>query len=375
MKFNASKDVFAESLQKVIGVLPTKTTLPVLNNILLQIKSDRAYFTGTDLEVSITTSCPVTVEEEGALAVPGRRFSDIVRELPDLPISLESDPGNHLTLKNEKGIYKFIGEDEEEFPNINVEEADFEFTLSGETFRRMVEKTIYAVSTDELRTTLMGVYMQVFPTELRMVATDGHRLAKISNKDFQAGDNTAAVILPTKGLNLVIRNVDPEEDLRIAVSENHVIFSFRETRIYTKLINGQYPNYERVIPLDNKIEMYVNRDLMMAAVKRVSIFSSQYTHQVRFHLSPGSLVIQAEDVEVGGEAQEAIPVDYSGEPMEIGYNAAYILDILRHIDTEDVVFRLKDPGTAAIIEPSPQAEGEDLMKLLMPIRLNETPAA
>ncbi|MDQ7051732.1 MAG: DNA polymerase III subunit beta [candidate division KSB1 bacterium] len=371
MKFNANKESFAQSLQKVVGALPAKTTIPVLNNILLRIEGDKAFFTGTDLEISITTSCPVEVLEEGTIAVPGRRFFDIIRELPDLPISLESDPMNHLQLKNDKGVYKFIGESEDEFPHIEVEEADFEFVLPAETFNRMVEKTIYAVSTDELRVTLTGVYLQILPNELRMVATDGHRLAKISYKRFQGGESTISVILPTKALNLVTKNISPETDLKALISENHVIFTFDETKIYSKVINGQYPNYERVIPIDNNIEMHVNREMLMAAVRRVSIFSNPYTHQIRFSISPSSLVVQAEDVEMGGEAQEAIPADYSGEPMEIGYNAAYILDILRHIDSENVVFRLKNPETAAIIEPSEQQENEDLMKLLMPIRLND----
>jgi len=371
MKFNANKETFSQSLQKVVGALPAKTTIPVLNNILLRIENDKAYFTGTDLEISITTACPVEVSEEGAIAVPGKRFFDIIRELPDLPISLESDPSHHLQLKNEKGIYKFVGEDPEEFPHIDVEESDFEFVLPAETFNRMVEKTIYAVSTDELRATLTGVYLQILPNELRMVATDGHRLVKISHQQFKGGESPISVILPTKALNLVSKATGPDMDLQIQISESHVVFTFDETKIFTKVINGQYPNYERVIPIDNNIEMHVNREMLMAAVRRVSIFSNPYTHQIRFSLSPSSLVVQAEDVEIGGEAQEAIPADYSGEPMDVGYNAVYVLDILRHIDSENVVFRLKNPDTAAIIEPSEQQENEELMKLLMPIRLND----
>ncbi len=371
MKFTANKEDFFNSLQKVIGVLPTKTTIPILGNVLLRLENSKLNILGTDLEISISTYCEVNGSEDGALSVPGKRFFEIVRELPNIPITVETDVSNHLTLANEKGVYKFVGESEDEFPHIAVEEAEFEFALTGEKFIRMVEKTMYAASTDELRTTLMGVYLQIFPNELRMVATDGHRLAKITDKSFSS-DQTASAILPLKALQLVTRNLQPDTSLTIAVGENHVVFSFDETRVYTKVIEGQYPNYERVIPLDNQLELFVNRDMLMAAVKRVSIFSNQFTHQIKFSLSPSSLVIQAEDVEMGGEAQESIPVDYSGKSMVIGYNAMYLLDILRQIETQDVLFQLKDAGSAAIVKPSEQNENEELMMLLMPIRLSDT---
>ncbi len=371
MKFTANKEEFFNSLQKVIGVLPAKTTIPILSNILLRLEDGKLNISGTDLEISITTTCEVSGAEDGALSVPGKRFFEIVRELPDLPLSIETDATNHLTLSNEKGLYKFMGENEEEYPHIAVEEAEVEFTLPAEKFNRMVDKTIYAVSTDELRTTLMGVYLQVFPNELRMVATDGHRLAKISDQSFSGNEATISAILPTKALHLVTRNLAPDEEVTISMGENHIVFSFASTKIYSKLIEGKFPNYDRVIPIDNQINMYINRDLLISTLKRVSIFSSPYTHQIILSLSPSSMVVQAEDVEMGGEAQESLALDYSGPEMDIGYNAAYLLDILRHVDTEEVLFELKDPGSAAIIKPSEQQEKEDLMMLLMPIRLND----
>ncbi|KAA3656822.1 MAG: DNA polymerase III subunit beta, partial [Calditrichaeota bacterium] len=207
--------------------------------------------------------------------------------------------------------------------------------------------------------------------ELRMAATDGHRLAKICDLSYRGDDDLVSVILPTKALHLVTRNLEESDMLEIGVGENHVTFSMGSTKIFSKVIEGQFPNYDRVIPKDNDLQMFVNRDLLMSTVRRISIFSSIYTHQVKFSINPASLVIQAEDAEVGGEAQESIPVEYSGEPMQIGYNGTYIHDILRHIDSDDVVFQLKNAGSAAIIRPAAQQENEDLMMLIMPIRIND----
>lgn len=372
MKFSVNKADLFDSLQKIIGVIPTKTTIQILSNLLLSIEDEKLQLSATDLEISMNTTCNVTDGENGALTIPARKFFEIIRELPDLPITIEADDRNHIKVTTEKGVYKLIGESEEEFPQIAVEEADLEFYIASDKINRMIEKTIFAVSADELRTTLMGVYLQVFANELRMVATDGHRLAKIIDKAFTGNDKNTAVILPTKALQLVQRNIEEDERVKISIGENHITFSCGDTKIYSKLIEGQFPNYDRVIPLDNELKMYVNKDLLASAVRRVAIFANQYTHQVKFLLSSSSLLIQAEDIEIGGEAQESIPVDYTGESFDIGYNAAYMLDILRHLEVEEVVFNLKDPTSAVIIQPGEQKKDEDILMLLMPIRLNDS---
>lgn len=385
MKFSVNQADFFNSLQKIIGVIPAKTTIPILGNLLLRLESNSLEISATDLEISLRTSCPVKNGVDGALTVPARKFYELIRELPELPLVLEVDDQYHLKIETEKGLYKLIAESEDEFPEIAVEEADFEFFISSAKLERMIDKTSFAVSTDELRSTLMGVYMQVFANELRMVATDGHRLAKFVDKTFTGKDDVAPVILPIKALQLVLRNLpggkadagrqagrEEDERVKVSIGENHITFTCGQTKIYSKLIEGQFPNYERVIPIDNDLKMFVNKDLLAAAVKRVSIFANQFNHLIKFSISPSSLVIQAEDVEVGGEAQESLPVDYTGDALEIGYNAAYLLDILRHIDGSDVVFNLKDPGSAALISASEQSSEEDVIMLLMPIRLNDT---
>ncbi|HHL72633.1 MAG TPA: DNA polymerase III subunit beta [Bacteroidetes bacterium] len=372
MKFSVNKTDFFVALQKVIGVIPTKTTIPILGNILLRLEDETLFVSGTDLEISIKTSCTVYDTEEGAVAVPGRKLFEIIRELPEIPITLAVDDSNNITLSTDKGMYRFVGETDDQFPQIGVEDAETSFSIVAEKYMRMIDKTAFAVSTDELRTTLMGVLMEIVSSELRMIATDGHRLAKICDKSFHGSDQMASVILPTKALHLVAKNFEPDAMLNISIGDSHVTLADANTTIYSKVIEGQFPNYERVIPIDNDIEMVVNRELLISSVKRVSIFSSAFSQQVKFNISPSSLVIQSEDIDVGGEAQESIPVDYSGDAINIGYNAQYIQDVLRHLDTEEVIFKLRDGGSAAIVRPSEQVEDEDLMMLIMPIKLNDT---
>ncbi|MGH7596782.1 MAG: DNA polymerase III subunit beta [bacterium] len=389
MKFVVKKNDLFQCLQRIIGVVPVKTTIPVLTNILFELEGQQLRLTGTDLEVSIITYLDVHGEQGGTAAFPAKRLFDIIRELPDLPITLESDKNNRLALATDKGTYKLAGESSDEYPHIASEPFVSQINYPTERFLRMIDKTVFAVSTDELRTTLMGVLMELRPHELRLVATDGHRLAKITDTTYTAPAATddkpnalfvkpesgvMQAIMPTKALQLLTRNVEQSERLEVAISENHLTFRLGATTIYSKLINGQFPNYERVIPMDNELTMTVDRDLLAASVRRAVIFANQISHQIRWSLEPGKVTISAEDVQVGGEARETLATQYEGKAMDIGYNAQYVLELLRHVDSEEVFIKLKDPGSAAIVEPAQQKEGEAYMMLLMPIRLNEAAA-
>jgi DNA polymerase-3 subunit beta len=371
MKFTVTKNTLFEALQRMISIIPTKTTIPILTNILFELDKSRLTLTGTDLEVSILTSQEVLGERDGKAAFPAKKLFDLIRELPDTPLSFDSDAGNRLTIKTEKGQYKISGESSDDYPHIAAEEQTLFFSYSPATFVKMVDKTVFAVSSDELRTTLMGVLLDFKPNELRMVATDGHRLSKIRDLQFSYTGEAMQVIMPVKALQLLSRNTGAVKEMGIGISRDHITFKLGEATIHSKVINGQYPAYERVIPGDNNMIMHVDRDLLSAAVRRSSIFASQHTHQMRWSLEPNALTVLAEDVEAGGNSHETISVEYDGERMEIGYNANYVLEILRHLDAEQAVFRLRDGGSAAIIEPLNPPAGLDFMMLLMPIRLNE----
>ncbi len=371
MEFKVNKKELYQAIQNIIGVIPVKTTIPILSNLLLDLQGNELTLTGTDLEVSISTKISVQGKEDGAIAVPAKVLHEIVRELPEFPVEIKSEEGYKITLNTEKGFYRISGESKEDFPKISIEESKGSFSVPSEKLTNMIDKTIFAVSADELRTTLMGVYLKVMENELRMVSTDGHRLAKIVDKGFKSSGFESETIIPTKALNLLLRNVRDAKDIKVSVSDDHIVFELLDTVIYSKCIEGQFPNYERVIPVDNDKRMIVDRELLSSSVRRVSIFSNSITNQIRFSLSKNLVKIQSEDIEFGGEGQESIESDYDGEDLEVGYNANYLLDILKHLDTDEVILELKDPISAGLIYPTTQKENEDLLMLLMPIRLNE----
>ncbi len=371
MKFRVNRKEFYQAIQNIIGVVPVKTTLPVLGNILFDLQESTLTMTGTDLEVSISTKLSVQGERDGTVAIPAKILFEIVKELPDIPMQLEADEDFKVALTADKGFYKLSGESKDEFPQISIEETDANFEMDAQRFDGMISKTLFAVSTDELRTTLMGVYMKVLDGELRLVATDGHRLVKIIDSKFNSSGVQQETIVPTKALNLLSKNLAKEETIKVGISDDHIVFRLSETTIFSKGIEGQFPNYERVIPIDNDKKVIINRDLFSSSVKRVSIFSNSITHQIRLSLSSGSLDIRSEDIEFGGEAREKIDADYSGDNLDVGYNANYLIDILRHLNSDEIELHLKDPVSAGVIYPTGQEEGEDILMLLMPIRLND----
>lgn len=373
MKFSVSKLIFYQALQRVIGAIPPKTPIPILNNFLLELTENNLTVTATDLELSISTIITVSGIEEGSVTVPARLLSEIVRELPDIPLVIDVDSNHKMTIDTEKGTYKISGQSRSDFPDIVVEAGEGQISLMGNQLNRMIAKTIFAVSDDELRPALTGVLMEIHSDELRLVSTDGHRLAKFSYRNFRSPDLQKSIIIPTKSLNLLAKNLveTDEEQVNIIVGEDHIVFKLNNTHIFSKLIEGQYPNYERVIPLEHDKVLNVNRDLLNASVRRVAIFSNSLTHQIRFSLNPTEITVVSEDIEYGGEGKETIPAVYEGEPMDIGYNAVYISEVLRQIDTEQAIFHMGGANSSAVLLPSEQLKDEQLIMLIMPIRLSE----
>ena len=371
MKFSILQNDIMEALQIISGVVPTRSTTPVLENILFDLDNEKLKITGTDLEISITTTVtPKEINEHGAVALPARVITEMIRSLPNISVNFESDDNNRVKITTEQGLYQVSGISKENFPEVPAFTDERVIEVSNSMLSRMFSRTIFAVSTEELRPALMGVFMQIMADEFRMVATDGHRLSKIVNKTFRYDDDPIRLIIPPKAVQMALKNLDEEGSTKILIDENSLCFNFAKTTLYTRLVEGEYPDYERVIPRDNDKKMRVNKSLLMASVKRVSLFSSALTHQIRFSLSQGQLVICSEDVDIGGEAREELKVEYDDESMEIGYNGQYILDIIRHVDSEEVTFHLKSPTRAALLTPIDQKEEEAFLMLIMPIKLS-----
>lgn len=370
MKFTMLQSSLLEALQKVSGVVPARSTTPILENILFQVEDNKLRLTGTDLEVSITTEVDTeSMETAGALALPARVITEMIRSLPDIPIHFEADHTNRVKITTDHGLYQVSGIGKDNFPERPSFSDERKVVVDSLLLARMFKKTLFAVSSEELRPALMGVFIQILPDEFRMVATDGHRLSKIVDRSFSSADTTAKMIVPPKAVQIAMKNLTEEGTTELTLDETGLRFDFGRTMLYTRLVEGEYPDYERVIPRDNEKQLTVDKNLLMASVKRVSLFSSALTHQIRFGIEPGKLVINSEDMDVGGEAREELAVDYSEEAMEIGYNAQYLMDILRHVDSDEAIFHLKSPVRAALVMPATQESNEDFIMLIMPIKL------
>lgn len=369
MKFTVASSEFQKALTKVNGVVPSKSTLPILENILFVLNKNTLKLVATDLEVSMSANLEVNGAEDGSIAVPAKRILDTMRALPDVQLIFHADAtSNKIKMVTESGEYSLIGETSEEFPAGPQFKAENEIVLSGSTLAAIISQTIFSVSTDELRPAMTGVLFQFQGNALTVVSTDGHRLVKIIYSG--AGSKVKKdIIIPSKALVLVGRSVEGH-DVKISVDATHVQFHLGSTTLTSRLIEEKYPNYESVIPLDNDKNLKVARDLLLAAVKRVALYSSSTTHQVRFAVKKSELRIAAEDVDFGGEAKEKIPCSYDAEDLEIGFNAQYVADILSHIESDDVVFRFSSPVRAAIITPAKNKDGQDVLMLVMPMRLN-----
>lgn len=370
MKFTVASSEIQRVLSKIIGVVPAKSTLPILENILFELKKNTLRLMATDLEVSMSATLEVKGSEDGTITVPAKRLMETVRSLAEVNLIFSADgSSNKVKMITENGEYTLLGESGEEFPAVPQFKGEDKIVMDGGTLKKLIARTNFAVSTDELRPAMTGVLFQAQPQGLRAVATDGHRLVRFGLKGVKQAQLKKEIIVPAKALNLAVRTVEDSE-CTVLVDTSHIQFLFGNATLTSRLIEEHYPNYESVIPLDNTKTLSVNRDQLLASVRRVALYSSSTTHQIRFSIKGNEMRIAAEDLDFGGEAREKVACKYSGEEIEIGFNSLYVIDMLSHIDADEITFKLSTPVRAAIITPAAQREQEDLLMLVMPVRLN-----
>lgn len=368
MKFTISSGELQKALNAVIGVVPNKAVSPILETVLFQAWQGTLTLTATDLEISIREAIPVDAEAEGSVAIPGRRLLELLKALPDIPLSIEAEGNGAVSLRTDRASYKLAGESGDQYPAQPDLSSDLTFEVPTTSIRRAIQKTSFAVSTDDLRPAMMGVYFQIGTEESRIVSTDGHRLVRLTRTDIKA-PRAVNFIVPEKALNLVNRALNQERTV-ITYHKDHVRFESGHTIVTTRLINENYPNYESVIPRENDKLMRVDRDELLSAVKRVSIFSSSTTRQVRMEVKREKLLISAEDIDLSSEAKETVGCDYTADPMIIGFNARYLADVLGNVDSPDVQFEFSTPNRAGIVKPVSSDENEAMLMLVMPVMLN-----
>jgi DNA polymerase-3 subunit beta len=374
MKFTAVSSDLHKALSKIISVVPAKSTLPILENVLFELTGNDLRMTASDLEISMTVVVPVSGERDGKVAVPAKRFNETLRALPSVDLSFASDESsNRLTIKTDQGEYKMAGESAANFPESEGIQEEFTLQLETDLLKGIIARTVYAVSTDDLRPSMMGVLFQWKGEEFHAVATDGHRLVRIKHSGALAEANTEGnrdVIIPAKALHIVAKALG-DGQVSVQFGRSHVRFTFNEMMLTSRIIDERYPNYESVIPLENDRQLTVSRGALIAAVQRCSIFSNAITNQIRLSIGKEEVRVSAEDMDIGGEAREVVPSMFSSdEDLEIGFNARYITEALQHLDSSEVNFFFSAPTRAGLIQPKDQAEDQEVLMLVMPLRLN-----
>ena len=359
-------------IQTVLNVVPPKTTLPILSNLLLETEDGHLTIGATDLDISIVTKIPAQIAEPGSITVPGRKFAEMVRELSDAPVEIEVD-GVKVVVRCDRGVFRLVGIEKEEYPALPDVPSDHTISIPASSLQRLIRKTVYAVSKDETHPSLWGAFLRIGGGSVRMVATDAHRLAKTTLPCEVDDTVTEGIIVPPKALNNLSRLIgESETPSRITIGDNHVVFDLENAQLYARLIEATYPDYERVIPGGNDKIVKVNREVLESAVRRVSVLSNSTTRQIRYSARPGFIELSSSSHDIGGEAREEVPAEYEGDTMDTAYDFRYLLDVVERIESEDVVFRLDSPVSAGIITPSEEErEGEDYQCLIMPLRLTD----
>jgi DNA polymerase-3 subunit beta len=356
-------------LAAVSAVVPTKTTLSVLSNVLFHAEGSELKLTATDLDLSMTTSLQAKVEEPGKACLPSKRVNEIIRSLPPQEVKITSKGGS-IRIQCGKSDFKIQGGDAEEFPKVTDRMAEKGFSVSAETLNQMIERVLHATSKDLSRLSLTGVLWEFEKAKFAMVATDGHRLARtVRTEKVPAGD-VKEVIVPAKALEQVQRLTPDDGNIRVSVNASYIMFDLGTTFLHSRLLEGPFPNYRPVIPAENKNKMTVSREDLAQATKRVSILANTLTHQIKFGVRSDTVSLSVATPDLG-EAQEEVVAAYSGPEMDIGFNATYLLDILRSTNTADVEFAMDRPDNATVIRPVQGQDGEEFFCLLMPLRLSD----
>ncbi|MBL7128035.1 MAG: DNA polymerase III subunit beta [Ignavibacteria bacterium] len=379
MKFNIKGEQFVNSLTKLSSVIPTRSTLPILDNILFELEGNKLKLLASDLEIFVRTTVEVEGSEDGKVAIPAKRLLEISRTLTSADISVDVNEKNKLTLKTKNGKYSLSGEPPEDFPTPEEKENLNKIELDGSILRRFISKIIHAVNNDEIRRNMSGILFDIGKNELRFVATDGFRLGKIIKTNF-THDNPAdhKIIVPLKTCQLILR-LNNNEDSVVEYDENLIRIKFNDVDIYSKLIDDTFPNYETVIPLDNNKLLIIDKNNIENSLRRALIFADDITKRVKLEITNSSITIKADNPEIGAEGEETIDcefrmkdssdVNFDEEPFSIAFNASYLIDCVSHIQTDKINFDFNTPSKAAIATPTEQSPDEDFMELVMPVRV------
>ena len=363
-----------KNLQALSGVIGTKNTLPILDDFLFQLTENELKITTSDLDVTMTVSMvPDMVEGTGEVTIPARLLLEIMKNFPDVPITINVD-NNTLAVEliAGEGRYKLAGHKSDEFPQLPVMTDTSVWEIPADVLARGFEKTVFATGVDEIRPIMSGVFMEMTENYLTFVATDAHKLVRYRRMDVKS-DVVASFIMPKKPINQLksILATMADEPVRIEFNKTNASYVFGDYVLICRLLEGRYPNYEAVIPKNNPNQLTIDRQTFLSAIRRVAVFSSKATHQVRFRITGQEIMLTAEDVDFYNEAKERLACSYTGDDMEIGFNSRFFQEMLGNFDSNEVKLEMSAPNRAGILTPvDNENEAEDLLMLLMPVMLN-----
>lgn len=372
MKVTIERAALLRALGHVHRVVERRTTIPILANVLISARGGALMLKATDLDLEIVERAPAETPQEGGTTLPAHTLYDIVRKLPEgAQISLESTgEQGQLLLRSGRSRFQLQSLPESDFPDVTSGDFSHKFALSPADLKKLIEKTQFAISSEETRYYLNGIYLHTLDVEgrvmLRAVATDGHRLARVELPAPAGSAGMPGVILPRKAVSEIQRLIeDAQGEVAIELSSNKMRFSFGEVVLTTKLIDGTFPDYQRVIPAGNDKRLTIEREPFTKAVDRVSTISSERGRAVKMSLSEGKLVLSVTNPDQGSAVEE-LEADYNGDPLDIGFNAKYLLDIAQQLDSDTALFRLADPGSPTLVQ---DRDGANALYVLMPMRV------
>lgn len=379
MKFIVSSSSLLKQIQMLSGVLNSNNTLPILDNFLFEVNKGSLTISASDLETTVSTQLNIESKDAGIVAVPAKLLIDTLKTFPEQPLTFSiSEKLFAIEILSDYGKYKITGQNGNEFPKAPVVDGGSSIDIDAAVLNRAITKTLFAAGNDELRPVMSGVFIQFSPEGATFVATDAHKLVRYRRSDVKSKGN-AAFILPRKPLNL-LKNIlgGIEGIVRVEYNATNSRFSWGiapdgtiGSTLICRLIDGKYPNYEAVIPKNNPNKLTVDAAALLGSIRRVSIYASKTTHQVRLKITGSELNISAEDIDFSNEANERLTCSYVGEDMEIGFNSKFLAEMLANIGSDEALIEMSAPSRAGILIPSNNGkDGEDTLMLVMPVMLN-----
>jgi DNA polymerase-3 subunit beta len=370
MKFSVESSYLLKQLQLANGAIGSNPVLPILEDFLFELKNNVLTISATDLETSITTQAEVMSSGDGSVAVPAKTLLDTLKTLPQQPVTFSVNPDNfRIEITSARGKCTLAGENGADYPRIAEPDDVNSISLPSSVVMQGITKTVFATSNDELRPAMTGVLFQIDENKITFVATDAHKLVRYAFSEVNSNVTTSFVV-PKKALNVLKNSLSAGEEVKLSFNKTNAFFSFGNVNMVCRLIDARYPDYNAVIPVNNPNLVSVTRADLQRTLKLMAIYANKTTNQVILNIGDGSLTISAQDLDFSNEATEQLVCQFNGEPMTIGFNAKFLIEMLNVLESEEVNIELSTPNRAGILRPAEQAEGEDILMLVMPVMLS-----